>query len=85
MDAIQGLTMGAENKIGVHFTEDVFAPEASGYYQVGSDEAPGASSARRASNTGRRRISWCPRPVATLQRKTGGEKIHRQLLFDTQN
>ena len=42
MDAIQELTMGAENKIGVHFTKDVFAPEASGYYQVWSDDAHGA-------------------------------------------
>lgn len=42
MDAIQELTMGAENKIGVHFTRDVFAPEDSGYYQVWSDDAPGA-------------------------------------------
>jgi len=42
MDAIQNLTMGAENKIGVHFTKDVFDPDASGYYQVWSDEAPGA-------------------------------------------
>ena len=42
MDAIQEITMGAENKIGVHFTNDVFEPDASGYYQVWSDEAPGA-------------------------------------------
>jgi monoamine oxidase len=42
MDAIQELTMGAENKVGVHFTKDVFAPEASGYYQVWSDDAHGA-------------------------------------------
>ncbi len=34
--------MGTENKIGVHFTEDVFAPDASGYYQVWSSEAQGA-------------------------------------------
>jgi monoamine oxidase len=40
--AIQEVPMGAENKIGVHFTKDVFEPEASGYYQVWSDEAPGA-------------------------------------------
>ena len=26
LDAIQGLPMGAENKIGVHFTRDVFDP-----------------------------------------------------------
>ena len=26
--------MGFENKIGVHFTKDIFSPEASGYYQV---------------------------------------------------
>ena len=41
-EAIHEITMGAENKIGVHFTEDVFAPEASGYYQVWSDDAHGA-------------------------------------------
>lgn len=40
--SIQEITMGAENKIGVHFTEQVFAPEDSGYYQVWSDEKPGA-------------------------------------------
>ena len=34
--------MGAENKIGVHFTKNIFAPEDSGYYQVWSEEAPGA-------------------------------------------
>jgi len=42
MDAIQGLPMGAENKIGVHFTKDVFGPGASGYYQSWSSEAQGA-------------------------------------------
>jgi len=42
MEAIQGVPMGAENKIGVHFTKDIFAPEASGYYQVWSDKAQGA-------------------------------------------
>jgi monoamine oxidase len=42
MEAIQGLPMGAENKIGVHFTKDVFGPEASGYYQSWSSEAQGA-------------------------------------------
>jgi len=42
MEAICGVPMGTENKIGVHFTEDVFAPEASGYYQVWSDDAQGA-------------------------------------------
>jgi monoamine oxidase len=42
MDAIQGVPMGAENKIGVHFTEDVFDPGASGYYQSWSSEAQGA-------------------------------------------
>lgn len=42
IQAIQEITMGAENKIGVHFTEQVFAPEDSGYYQVWSDDAPGA-------------------------------------------
>jgi monoamine oxidase len=41
MDAIQGITMGAENKIGVHFTKDIFAPEASGYYQSWSDDVQG--------------------------------------------
>jgi len=42
MKAVQEVTMGAENKIGVHFTKDVFAPDDSGYYQVWSDEAQGA-------------------------------------------
>ncbi len=42
MEAIREVPMGAENKIGVHFTKDVFAPEASGYYQVWSDTAQGA-------------------------------------------
>jgi len=42
MDAIQGVPMGAENKIGVHFTKDVFAPGDGGYYQVWSDAAQGA-------------------------------------------
>jgi len=42
MTAIQEIPMGAENKIGVHFTEDIFATEDSGYYQVWSDEAHGA-------------------------------------------
>jgi len=42
MKAVQEVSMGAENKIGVHFAKDVFAPEDSGYYQVWSDEAQGA-------------------------------------------
>jgi monoamine oxidase len=42
IEAIQGLPMGFENKIGVHFTKDVFDPEAGGYYQAWSDEAQGA-------------------------------------------
>jgi monoamine oxidase len=42
MEAIQGVPMGAENKIGVHFIKDVFDPEASGYYQSWSSEAQGA-------------------------------------------
>lgn len=42
MEAIQGVPMGAENKIGVHFTKDVFAPETSGYYQAWSSDAQGA-------------------------------------------
>jgi len=42
MTAIQGLPMGAENKIGVHFSKAVFAPGASGYYQSWSSEAQGA-------------------------------------------
>jgi monoamine oxidase len=41
-EAIQGLPMGFENKIGVHFTKDVFGPGESGYYQVWSDESQGA-------------------------------------------
>jgi monoamine oxidase len=42
MQAIEGLPMGAENKIGVHFTKDVFGPDASGYYQSWSSAAHGA-------------------------------------------
>ena len=42
MQAIQGVPMGAENKIGVHFSKDVFGPEASGYYQSWSSDAQGA-------------------------------------------
>ena len=42
LEAIQGLPMGAENKIGVHFTKDVFDPGAGGYYQAWSSEAQGA-------------------------------------------
>lgn len=34
--------LGAENKVGVHFTKDVFTRETSGYYQTWSDEAQGA-------------------------------------------
>lgn len=42
IDAILGVPMGAENKIGVHFTKDIFAPEDSGYFQAWSDDAQGA-------------------------------------------
>lgn len=42
IEAICGVPMGTENKIGVHFSKDVFAPEVSGYYQVWSDDAQGA-------------------------------------------
>ncbi|MEM7431622.1 MAG: NAD(P)/FAD-dependent oxidoreductase [Pseudomonadota bacterium] len=42
LDAIHGIPMGAENKIGVHFTSDVFAPEDTGYFQAWSDDEPGA-------------------------------------------
>ncbi len=42
IESIQGLPMGFENKIGVHFTKDVFGPEAGGYYQAWSSEARGA-------------------------------------------
>jgi monoamine oxidase len=42
LESIQGLPMGFENKIGVHFTQDVFGPGASGYYQAWSSEAQGA-------------------------------------------
>lgn len=42
MEAIQGVVMGEENKIGVHFTKDVFDPEMSGYYQAWSDQTQGA-------------------------------------------
>ena len=41
-EAFLGVPMGAENKIGVHFSRDVFDPGASGYYQSWSSEAPGA-------------------------------------------
>ena len=42
IEAIVGVPMGAENKIGVHFTKDIFDPEAGGYYQAWSSEAQGA-------------------------------------------
>ncbi len=42
MEAIQGMPMGAENKIGVHFTKDVFGVDDCGYYQTWSDDAQGA-------------------------------------------
>jgi monoamine oxidase len=42
MEAIQGVPMGSENKIGVHFTKDIFDPEATGYYQSWSSKAHGA-------------------------------------------
>jgi len=42
LEAIQGVPMGAENKVGVHFTKNILAPEASGYYQAWSSEAQGA-------------------------------------------
>jgi len=42
MESFHGVPMGAENKIGVHFIKDVFAPEDSGYYQAWSDDAQGA-------------------------------------------
>jgi monoamine oxidase len=42
MEAFRGVPMGAENKIGVHFTKKVFAPEDSGYFQTWSDDSPGA-------------------------------------------
>jgi monoamine oxidase len=42
MEAIQAVPMGAENKIGVHFTKDVIGPEVAGYYQSWSSEAQGA-------------------------------------------
>ena len=42
MEAILGVPLGEENKIGVHFTKDVFGPNSSGYYQSWSDEAQGA-------------------------------------------
>jgi len=41
MESFQGVPMGEENKIGVHFTKDVFAPEATGYYQVWSSDSQG--------------------------------------------
>jgi monoamine oxidase len=42
IEAFHGVPMGAENKIGVHFSRDVFGPEASGYYQSWSSDAQGA-------------------------------------------
>ena len=42
IEAFQGVPMGAENKIGVHFSKDVFDPGASGYYQTWSSDAQGA-------------------------------------------
>ena len=42
MDAVHGVPLGAENKVGVHFTKDVFTPETSGYYQTWTDDAQGA-------------------------------------------
>ena len=42
MEAVLGLPMGAENKIGVHFNKDVFGPDDGGYYQSWSDDAHGA-------------------------------------------
>ncbi len=42
MEAIQAVPMGAENKIGVHFTRDVFGPGDGGYYQSWSSDAQGA-------------------------------------------
>lgn len=42
VEAIQGITMGAENKIGVHFSKQVFGLEDSGYYQLWSDDGQGA-------------------------------------------
>jgi monoamine oxidase len=42
MESIHGLPMGAENKIGVHFTKDVFGQDDGGYYQTWSSEAQGA-------------------------------------------
>ena len=42
MEAVLGLPMGAENKIGVHFDKDVFGPDRGGYYQSWSDDAHGA-------------------------------------------
>jgi monoamine oxidase len=42
IEAFQEVPMGAENKIGVHFSKDVFDPGASGYYQSWSSDAQGA-------------------------------------------
>jgi monoamine oxidase len=42
VEAFQSVPMGAENKIGVHFSKDVFGPGTSGYYQSWSSEAQGA-------------------------------------------
>jgi monoamine oxidase len=42
IEAVRGLPMGAENKIGVHFSKEVFGPQSGGYYQSWSDEAQGA-------------------------------------------
>ena len=42
IEAIQGVPMGYENKIGVHFTRDICSASESGYYQSWSDDAQGA-------------------------------------------
>jgi monoamine oxidase len=42
MEAIEGVPMGYENKIGVYFTRDICSEEDSGHYQAWSDDGQGA-------------------------------------------
>jgi len=42
MEAFRNIPMGAENKIGVHFSKEIVSPEDSGYYQSWSSDAQGA-------------------------------------------
>lgn len=42
LEAVAGLPMGTENKMGVAFDKDVFGPEGRGHHTVWSDGAPSA-------------------------------------------